>query len=142
MRNDSTSGPDGFIVEFFESYWDLVEQDFLDAIGYFFPHTFIYYPINSIAISLVHKVDAPFMMKEFRPLSCSNVCYKVISHIITSIIKPFLSYLVGINQSAFVQGRSIQNNLILMHVLAKRYRTIRGANSCAIKVDVMKALIL
>lgn len=78
-------------------------------------------------------------MNEFRPISCCNVCYKVISKIIANRIKVFLPHLVDENQSAFIQGRCIQDNILLMHNLVKSYQKIRGPSCCAIKVDIMKA---
>lgn len=44
-------------VEFYESNWDLVGQDFMEAISYFFTNSFVHYSLNSTAISLIPKVD-------------------------------------------------------------------------------------
>lgn len=81
MKNDNAPGPDGFTIEFYKSNWDLVGNEFIEAISYFFSQDYIYYPINATAISLIPKVENPFRMKEFRPISCCNVTYKVISKI-------------------------------------------------------------
>lgn len=78
-------------------------------------------------------------MKDFRPISCCNFCYKVISKIIANRIKSFLSFLVDENKSAFVKGRSIQDNILLMHDLVKSYQKTGGPSSCALKADIMKA---
>lgn len=42
MKNDSVQRPDGYAVEFFKSNWELVGMDVLDAIGFFFSHSFLY----------------------------------------------------------------------------------------------------
>lgn len=78
-------------------------------------------------------------MKELRPISYCNVSYKFISKILANRIKPLLPHLVDQNQSACVQGRSIQDNILLMHNLVKSYQKIGGPRCRAIKVDIMKA---
>lgn len=50
-----------------------------------------------------------------------------------------LSSLIGDNQSAFIKGRNIQNNILLMHEIVKDYKRTGGPKSCAIKVEIMKA---
>lgn len=94
LKADSAPGPDGFTAEFYKENWGLVGEQFLDAIQFFFTHDFIYYPMNATAISLIPKVDNPIRMNEFRPISCCNVTYKVISKILVSRLKPLLPDLV------------------------------------------------
>lgn len=89
-------------------------------------------------ISLIPKIDSPIKMKDF-PISCCDVCYKIISKITVNRLKPILPLLVDDNQSAFVRGRSIQDNILLMHDLVKAYQKIGGPSGCAIKMDIMKA---
>lgn len=119
LKNDSAPGPDGYSVEFYKSNWDLVGKDVLDAIGYLFSHNYLYYPLNSTTISFIPKTDSPVKMKDFRPISCCNVSYKIISKILANRIKLLLPFLVDENQSAFVKRRNIQDNILLMHDLVQ-----------------------
>lgn len=80
----------------------------------------MYYPINATSISLIPKVDNPLMMKDFRPISCCNVTYKVITKILVRRLKPLLPSLISGNQSAFVQGKTIQSNILLIRELVKK----------------------
>lgn len=73
------------------------------------------------------------------PIYCCNVIYKVIFKILATRLKPLIPHLVGENQSAFVEGRTIQNNIFLTHELAKNYTWKGGPKCFAIKVDIMKA---
>lgn len=139
LSSDSAPGPDGYSAGFFKENWETIGENFLDAIEYFFKNNYMYYPLNATSISLIPKVDNPLMMKDFRPISCCNVTYKVITKILVRRLKPLIPSLISDNQSAFVKGRSIQSNILLIHELVKNYKKQGGPKCCAIKVDIMKA---
>ena len=46
---------------------------------------------------------------------------------------------MNINQSAFVPGRLIQDNLLITQELLKGYGRKQGPHRCAIKIDIAKA---
>lgn len=138
LKYDSVPGSDEYTVEFYKSNWTMVGDEFMAAIELFFTQNYLYYPINTTAISLIPKVESLVKMKEFRSICCCNVSYKILSKIIANRIKPLLPQLVDLNQSAFVKDRCIQDNILLMHNLVKSYQKIGGPSCCAIKVDIMK----
>ncbi|GJX45081.1 polypyrimidine tract-binding protein homolog 2 isoform X1 [Tanacetum coccineum] len=59
--------------------------------------------------------------------------------IIANRIKESLKVLVSSNQSAFVPGRSIANNILLTQELMHNYHLYQGLPRCAFKVDIQKA---
>ncbi|GJV97696.1 putative reverse transcriptase domain, reverse transcriptase zinc-binding domain protein, partial [Tanacetum coccineum] len=59
--------------------------------------------------------------------------------IISNRIKGNLDDLVSINQSAFVLGRRISDNILLTQELIRNYHRRRGPPRCAFKVDIQKA---
>ncbi|GKC03054.1 putative RNA-directed DNA polymerase, eukaryota, reverse transcriptase zinc-binding domain protein [Tanacetum coccineum] len=59
--------------------------------------------------------------------------------IIANRIKKELRDLVSINQSAFVSGRRISDNILLTQELMRNYHRKRGPSRCAFKVDIQKA---
>ncbi|GJW73196.1 putative reverse transcriptase domain, reverse transcriptase zinc-binding domain protein [Tanacetum coccineum] len=54
-------------------------------------------------------------------------------------MKEILSELVSLNQSAFVPGRHISDNILLTQELMHNYHLDRGPSRCAFKVDIQKA---
>ncbi|GJV31974.1 sodium/hydrogen exchanger 6 [Tanacetum coccineum] len=57
----------------------------------------------------------------------------------TNGVKEGLGDIVSINQSAFVPGRRISNNILLTQELMRNYHRRRGPPRCAFKVDIQKA---
>ncbi|GJY39240.1 putative RNA-directed DNA polymerase, eukaryota, reverse transcriptase zinc-binding domain protein [Tanacetum coccineum] len=62
-----------------------------------------------------------------------------LSKIIANRIKVDLGDLMNINQSAFVPGRRISDNILLTQELMRNYHRSRGPPRCAFKVDIQKA---
>nr|GEW70594.1 RNA-directed DNA polymerase, eukaryota, reverse transcriptase zinc-binding domain protein [Tanacetum cinerariifolium] len=54
-------------------------------------------------------------------------------------IKPFLGNLVSCNQSAFIPGRHIQDNILLTQEIMRGYNRKRGPKRVAFKIDIQKA---
>nr|GEU89462.1 hypothetical protein [Tanacetum cinerariifolium] len=65
---------------------------------------------------------------------------KELNHtIIALILKEILKVLVSQNQSVFVPGRSISDNILLTQELMHNYHLDRAMPRCAFKVDIQKA---
>lgn len=69
--------------------------------------------INPTVITLVPKCQTPNKFSNFRPISCCSVLYKCISKILSDRLKECLPDMVIWNQSAFVKGRRIIDNILL-----------------------------
>ncbi|GJX76948.1 hypothetical protein Tco_0323759 [Tanacetum coccineum] len=61
------------------------------------------------------------------------------SKILANLIKESLKVLISPNQSAFVPGRSISDNILLTQELMHNYHLDRGVPRCAFKVDTQKS---
>ncbi|GJW49124.1 RNA-directed DNA polymerase, eukaryota, reverse transcriptase zinc-binding domain protein [Tanacetum coccineum] len=78
--------------------------------------------VNATLDALVPKIETPTKFL----ISC-------ISKILTNKIKKGLNKVVSINQSAFIPGKHIQDNILLTQEL------FRGYKRCAMKIDIQKA---
>nr|GEY69086.1 hypothetical protein [Tanacetum cinerariifolium] len=95
--------------------------------------------LNHTIIALIPKVATPLKVNDYWPISCCNVLFKCISKIISNHMKNCLNDLVSLNQSAFVLGRKISDNILLTQELMHNYHLDRGPPRCAFKV-IMDAL--
>lgn len=78
-------------------------------------------------------------MKDYRPISCCNVLYKVISKILANRLKKILSNFISLNQSAFVKDRVLMENVLMASELVKNYHKDTVSARCAVKIDISKA---
>lgn len=68
--------------------------------------------LNDIMVVVIPKVSIPKMMNKFKPISLCKVIYKVISKAIENRLKQVLGSLISDQQSAFVLGHLILDNII------------------------------
>ena len=103
MPVNKSPGPDGFTSEFFKESWSIVGKDFMLAIQSFFKNGFLPKGVNSTILALIPKKNEAKVMKDYRPISCYNVIYKVISKILAIQLKTILLKFIAPNQSAFIK---------------------------------------
>ncbi|KAL0420558.1 UNVERIFIED_CONTAM: LINE-1 reverse transcriptase [Sesamum latifolium] len=72
-------GPDGYSSGFLKAAWPIVGEEVTRATMEFFETGRLLKQVNSTLISLIPKVNTPTVLAEFRPISCCNVLYKVIT---------------------------------------------------------------
>ncbi|GJV15630.1 putative RNA-directed DNA polymerase [Tanacetum coccineum] len=139
IGDDKAPGPDGYSAAFFKEAWSIVGTEVIKAIREFFINGKLLKELNHTIIALIPKVKTPSKVNDYRPISCCNVLFKCISKVIANRMKNCLSSLISSNQSAFVPGRSIADNILLTQELMHNYHLDRGEPRCAFKVDIQKA---
>ncbi|GJW04780.1 RNA-directed DNA polymerase, eukaryota, reverse transcriptase zinc-binding domain protein [Tanacetum coccineum] len=139
IEDDKAAGPDGYTSKFFKTAWNIVGGDVCAAVKEFFYSSKLLGEFNANLISLIPKLQTPLKITNYRPIACCNVVYKCISKVITNRLKEGLGSIVDSNQSAFIPGRQISDNIFLAQEFMHGYGCKGGAQRCAFKVDIKKA---
>ncbi|XP_058216931.1 uncharacterized protein LOC131327817 [Rhododendron vialii] len=139
IDGDKSPGPDGFNASFFQKNWAVVGKEVIDAVLSFFHSGSLLRDVNATALVLIPKTSCPQSMKEYHPIACCNVIYKTITKLLAQRLQPVLPFVINKAQAAFVKGRSISDNILLMQELVRNYQRDSGVPRCAIKIDLMKA---
>lgn len=86
--------------------------------------------MNHTHIVLIPKTVSPSIVHQFRLISLSNVCYKIIAKILSNRLKLVMQKFISPYQTAFLLGKVIQGNTILVqdvfHVLKNSSREKRS----------------
>jgi hypothetical protein len=96
---------------------------------------------NDTWVALIPKVKNPQSMKDLRPISLCNVVYKLVSKVLANRLKIILEDIIAPNQSAFVPGRLITDNVLLAHEVNHFMHNKRKGQVgyAAVKLDMSKA---
>ena len=139
MARNKAPGPDGYTCEFYKAAWPIVGKEVVVAVTSFFEYGFLPKGVNSTILALIPKKDEAILFKDYRPISCCNVLYKVISKLLANRLKKVLPKFISPSQSAFVKDRLLMENVLLASELVKNYHKDSVSARCALKIDISKA---
>ncbi|CAH9100586.1 unnamed protein product [Cuscuta epithymum] len=139
IGDNKAPGPDGYSSAFFKKNWNIVGGDVIRATREFFNSGKMLKQLNHTVIALIPKTSHSPKVSDYRPISCTNVLYKIITKIIAARIIPTLPGLINKAQGAFVDGRLMFDNIFLAQELVRGYNRKRISPRCMIKVDLRKA---
>lgn len=108
---EKAPGPDGYTRLFFKRCWDTIRADLVPAIQQVYQLRGQHLPLlNSANITLLAKGDDPAAATDYWPISLIHSFSKLVSKIMANWLAPLLPSLISPCQSAFIKGRSIQDN--------------------------------
>ncbi|WMV28772.1 hypothetical protein MTR67_022157 [Solanum verrucosum] len=143
IDDDKSPGIDGYTSCFLKKAWQMVKDDICSAVREFFITGAMCKAINCTSITLVLKIPSPVTVKDYRPIACCTVLYKIISKIITSRMQKIMPCIICEAQTGFIPGRRISDKIILAQELVQDYTRTRKRISarCTIKIDLQKAYV-
>lgn len=114
-------GIDGFNAFFFKKTWQWIKSDIYVAMKDFFATGYLAKEINCTSVTLVPKVPNPSSVKDFRPIACCSVLYKIIAKILNAGMQRVIREVVNYAQCGFIPHKNISDNIILASELIKGY---------------------
>ncbi|XP_075078414.1 uncharacterized protein LOC142164326 [Nicotiana tabacum] len=138
IGDDKAPGVDGYNALFFKRSLKLIRPEVCQAVKNFFHTSKLYRAINCTAITLIPKVLHPTSIKEYIPIPCCTVLYKLIVKILANRLQKVIASVFSDTQAGFIPGRKVADNVLLAHELVKAYSRKNISPKCLIKVDIQK----
>lgn len=115
MPAERAPGPDGFIGLSFRSAWHIIKGDIMAAIHKFqLGNGRGFGRLNQAIITLTPKKQDACQIGDFRPISLLHSIPKINSKLMATRLSPHMEDLVKVNQSAYIRGRSLHDNFMLV----------------------------
>ena len=139
LANSKSPGPDGFSVEFYKCFWDDLKHPFMECLKYSINKDQLCKSQYEGVITLLPKPGKDLLLAcNYRPITLLNCDYKIIAKVINNRLWPLLPFLVSQDQSGFIKGRNIGDNIRLMFDIID-YANCKNVPSAVLSVDLQKA---
>lgn len=136
--SDGAPGPDGLPFMFFQSFWDVLKNDLMDMFQHWYDQGIDIFRLNFAMITLIPKENDARNMKNFRPISLLNCCFKIFTKVLTNSLALIIGRLISERQFAFVRGRYILESIVTAHEVIHSVKT-SGQKGLVLKIDNEKA---
>ena len=134
-------GPDGLPPVFFQKMWSIVGSEVTEAALDCLNNGQDPSALNHTYITLIPKKNDPLCMADYRPISLCNVVYKLVAKTLANRLKKILPLIISENQSTFVPGRLIVDNVLVAYEAFHHMKNWRGGKEglLDLKLDISKA---
>ncbi|GAA0160854.1 hypothetical protein LIER_17311 [Lithospermum erythrorhizon] len=139
LSKDSVAGPDGYNGYFFHNFWPLIAKDVLDAVTHFMEGHNLHQAFTSTVVALLPKGSSPKSWKDYRPISLCNFVNKIMTKLMSTRLATILPKLISDSQAGFVQGRLIQDNILLAQELMHHIDKGKQVGNIILNLDMSKA---
>ena len=139
VQNNKSPGDDGFTKEFYEAFFDLLGNALLESFNAGFENGTLSVSQRRGIISLIPKDENNLTtLSNWRPITLLNVDYKILAKVIAKRIESVLPKLIHSDQTGFIKGRFIGQNVRLLNDLLE-YTDVKKIPGILLFIDFEKA---
>ena len=139
MQNDKSPGTDGITVNFLKFFWKDIRVFVVRSLNEGFQKGEMSITQKEGIITCIPKDDKPReYLKNWRPISLLNVIYKIGSACIANRIRTVLPKLIHEDQTGFVPGRYIGDNIRTLYDIMA-YLENTNLSGLLVSIDFEKA---
>ncbi|KAL3681233.1 hypothetical protein R1sor_024189 [Riccia sorocarpa] len=138
MKLNKAPGSDGLTVEVVRHCWEFVGDCCVKMVKAVWVKRRLLKADMQGIIKLIHKGGDRKLLGNWRPISLMSLTYKIVSKIIANRVKTLLPNLIDPQQTGFVMGRRISDN-ILSPKIGQEWAEWSGQEALFVKLDFIKA---
>jgi hypothetical protein len=114
MKNNKSPGQDGLPVEFYKIFWNDIKEIYYASLIKSIEQDILPFSQRSAIMSLIYKKGEKENISNYRPISLTNVDYKIFAHVLAKRLQRVCNRIIGKEQSAYIKGRYIGVNARLI----------------------------
>ncbi|XP_060187662.1 uncharacterized protein LOC132616912 [Lycium barbarum] len=126
-------------IDTYQSTWNIIGEDVSNVIKSFFNGAPVPKFFTHTCLIMLPKVDSLQSFADMRSISLCNVSAKIISKLLNSKLSTILPRIISQNQSGFVKGRAITENIFLTQQIFNDIGKQVPRDNIVIKLDMSKA---
>jgi hypothetical protein len=138
MERNKAPGLDGFPLEFYQVFWDLIKPDLMALFKKFQEGVLPLHRLNFGNIILLPKKREARTIQQYRPICLLNVSFKIFTKVATNRLTTIAHNLIKPTQTAFLPGRNIMEGAVILHETIHELHT-KKMDGVIFKIDFEKA---
>jgi hypothetical protein len=138
MEHNKAPGPDGFLVEFYQTFSKTIKGDLVDLFSCLHAGQLELFRLNFGEIILLPKVNGTERIQQYRPICLLNVSFKIFTKVATLRLNTVADHVVRPSQTAFMQGQNILDGVVTLHETIHELHS-KKSNGVILKLDFEKA---
>ena len=115
MEHNKAPGPDGFLAEFYQAFWDTIKDDLMAMFMDFHNGNLPLHSLNFGIITLLPKKTNAVQIQQYRPICLLNVSFKIFTKVAVNRLTQVADNVIRPTQSAFMPGRHILEGVVVLH---------------------------
>ena len=139
FQNDKSPGEDGFTVEFYKFFFELLGHNLVESFNEAYEANELSISQRRGIITLIPKEDGSLLdLSNWRPITLLNVDCKIATKAIAKRIEASLPKLINSDQTGFIKGRYIGENIRLI-IDIMEYTKTHNIPGILVSLDFRKA---
>ncbi len=114
MTRNKSPGFDGLTSEFYQCFWKDVKDLVINSFNEAYENGELSETHKQIVISLIFKKNDRKLFKNYRPISLSNVDYKILAFVLAKRFQKVIGKIISPEQVAYIEKRFIGQNIRLV----------------------------
>ena len=114
MRKNKSPGLDGICIEFYQKFWPLLGNLLVDVFNQCYHDGRLTDSQRISVITLIHKKDDKDEIGNYRPISLTNVDYRILAFVLANRLQKVMAKIVNEDQTAYMRGRYMGYNIRLV----------------------------
>jgi hypothetical protein len=114
MKLNKTPGLDGLSVEFYKCFWNHINDMIIDSYNEAFEYGELPESLKVCVIALLFKKGDRDDFANYRPISLSNIDYKILASTIANRLQKVIHKIISPEQTAYIKNRYMGENIRLL----------------------------